>query len=317
MEYRNLGNTGIKVSRICFGTLTLSPLQAYLPLHEGVKIMKYAVERGINFFDTAEIYNNYPYLRELLHQCRNVDLIITSKSYAVTGAEMQESIEKARLALDRDVIDLFLLHEQESALTLKGHQGALDYLATAKSKGLVRAIGISTHNIAGVQGAMVIPEIDVIHPLINYQGLGIKDGTKEEMLAAIKNAALFGKGIYLMKALGGGNLLHDADFALEFAFGIKEAAAVALGMRSREEIIYNTLAASGLSIPDKIRSAVSTKKRRLHIDSWCEGCGACVDACPQGALFINEEGKAQVREENCLLCSYCAAACPHFFIKVY
>ena len=44
MEYRNLGRTGIRVSRLCFGLLTIGPLQANLPLAEGVDLLKYAVE---------------------------------------------------------------------------------------------------------------------------------------------------------------------------------------------------------------------------------------------------------------------------------
>nr|WP_250160186.1 aldo/keto reductase [Caloranaerobacter azorensis] len=66
MEYRNLGKTNIKVSRICFGSLTMGPLQANLPIETGANIIKYAYERGINFLDTAELYDNYEYIKEAL-----------------------------------------------------------------------------------------------------------------------------------------------------------------------------------------------------------------------------------------------------------
>ncbi|HAA89330.1 MAG: Aldo/keto reductase [Thermoanaerobacterales bacterium 50_218] len=317
MEYRLLGKTGIRVSRLCFGVLTIGPLQAHLPLPEGVSIMRYAVERGVNFFDTAELYGTYPYLRELLHQVKGKDLVIASKSYAVSFEEMKRSVEKARRELDRDVIDIFLLHEQESELTLKGHRGALEYLIEAKSKGIIKAVGISTHHVAGVKAATAVPEIEVIHPLLNYTGLGIRDGSVEDMVAAIVRASAAGKGVYLMKPLGGGNLISKADTALKFAFSQQAAAAVAVGMKSREEVEYNVLVASGLPVPEKIRRLVSRKRRRLHIEDWCEGCGECVQACPQEALFVGPQGKVQVREELCVLCGYCAAACPHFYIRVF
>ena len=149
MEYSILGRTGLRVSRLCFGVLTMGPLQADLPLAEGAALLKYAVEQGVNFFDTAEIYDSYHYLKQLLCCCPDKDLVITTKSYSVTAEEMKASLEKARQELDRDYIDIFLLHEQESALTIRGHRAALDYLIEAKEKGLVRAVGISTHRIAG------------------------------------------------------------------------------------------------------------------------------------------------------------------------
>jgi len=121
------------------------------------------------------------------------------------------SLEEARKELDRDYIDLFLLHEQENALTLKGHRPALEYLLQAKEAGKVRAVGISSHSVEAVKAAAVMPEIDVIHPLLNLQGLGIINGTLSQMLEAVNLALSEGKGIYAMKAIGGGNLLEQKE----------------------------------------------------------------------------------------------------------
>ena len=87
---------------------------------------------------------------------------------------MRTSVEKALKELGRDYIDIFMLHEQESILTIKGHWEAIEYLIEAKEKGIVRAIGISTHHVEGVMGAASVPEIDVIHPLVNIAGIGIR-----------------------------------------------------------------------------------------------------------------------------------------------
>lgn len=317
MEYRNLGRTGLKVSRLCFGSLTMGPLQAGLSLDEGAALLKYAAEQGVNFFDTAEIYDSYAYLRKLLHAFPNKDIIISTKSYAVTAEEMKASLDKARLELDRDYIDIFLLHEQESALTIRGHRAALDYLLESKEKGIVKAVGISTHRIAAAQAAAEMPELDVIHPLFNIRGLGIQDGTRQQMEDVLIGAAAAGKGIYLMKALGGGNLLPQADEAFQFAFSKPFASAVAVGMKTPQEVDTNVLIASGLPVPDELKQRVSKALRHLHIDQWCEGCGECVEVCPQGALFLGADGKTHVRQEECLLCGYCARACPYFYIKVY
>lgn len=317
MKYRMLGDTGLKVSRLCYGVLTLGPLQANLPLAEGVELLKYAVGQGVNFFDTAEIYEAYPLLRALLLALPDDRLVIASKSYAVTAGEAAASLEKARREMNRDVVDIFLLHEQESAATIRGHRAALDYLVEAREKGLIRAVGISTHRVAGVRGALEFPEIQVVHPLFNIRGLGIHDGTREDMLDAINLAAQAGKGIYLMKALGGGNLLAEGETALRYAFSLESAAAVAVGMKTRAEIDYNIRIACGLPVDDSLKQAVSTQVRTLHIDEWCEGCGKCALACPQGALALGPGGRMSVNRKECLLCGYCARACPNFFIKVY
>jgi aryl-alcohol dehydrogenase-like predicted oxidoreductase len=109
MEYRTLGKTGLSVSHLCFGVLTIGPLQANLPLAEGVALLEYAASRGVNFFDTAEDYRTYPYLRSLLRKVKDKPLIIASKSYAVTAQEMSASLDRARKEMDRDYIDIFLL----------------------------------------------------------------------------------------------------------------------------------------------------------------------------------------------------------------
>ncbi len=317
MEYRFLGRTGLKVSRLCFGVLTIGPLQANLPLTEGVAILKYAVTRGVNFFDTAEIYGTYPYLRLLFQEVKTPQLIVATKSYAFSAAGMKKSLEKARRELNRDFVDIFLLHEQESALTLRGHREALDFLVKAKERGLVKAVGISTHTVAGVRAALAVPEIEVIHPLLNIQGLGIRDGDRSQMLEAIEAAHALGRGIYLMKPLGGGNLLSEAESALKFAFSQPAAAAVAVGMKTREEVDFNAGVADNLPVPADLKAKISKEKRKLHIEDWCEGCGECASHCPQQALKSGPDGKMHVKEEDCLLCGYCARVCPLFCIKVY
>lgn len=317
MEYRILGKTGLSVSHLCFGVLTMGPLQANLPLAEGVALLEYAAAQGVNFFDTAEDYSTYPYIRALLRKVTDKQLIVASKSYAVTAQEMRVSLDRARRELDRDYVDIFLLHEQESALTLQGHQQALERLIEAREKGIVRAVGLSTHTVAGVRAVLDRPEIDVVHPLFNIRGLGIHDGSRETMLGAIKSAWSQGKGIYLMKALGGGHLLHQAEQALQYAFGQQYAAAVAVGMQTRAEIDFNVQLASNLPISEDLQSAAARQDRHLHIEDWCEGCGQCVEVCPQGALSLGDDGKIHVIESSCLLCGYCAGVCPYFCVKVY
>ncbi|AKX94440.1 aldo/keto reductase [Moorella thermoacetica] len=314
MQYTTLGTSGIRVSRLCFGSLTMGPLQAGLTIKEGAGLIRRALELGVNFIDTAQCYNNYPYIRAALKGWSG-EVVVATKSYDYTAEGMALSLEEARREMDREVIDIFLLHEQETALTLAGHRPALDYLLEARERGLVRAVGISSHAVEAVRVAATMPEIDVIHPLYNRAGLGILDGTREEMLAAITLAHTRGKGIYAMKALGGGHLAGEARAALEFVLKTPGIDAVAVGMQSPAEVEANVAWCSGREPGEDVLSRLQARKRCLLIEEWCQGCGNCVRRCPQGALEVIE-GRAVVDPERCILCGYCAGACRDFCIKV-
>jgi predicted aldo/keto reductase-like oxidoreductase len=314
MEYTVLGRTGITVSKMCFGSLVIGPLQLNLPPAEGSKVIRAALERGINFIDTAELYETYEHIREAVKGFGKRPVIAT-KSYAYNAGDAAKSVEKARKALDTDVIDIFLMHEQESRLTLRGHSEALEYYFNEREKGRIRAVGVSTHNIEVVRAICDMPEIDVIHPLINKTGIGIGDGTIDEMLDAVRNAYDKGKGVYGMKPLGGGNLLHSYDECMDFVLGLPFVHSIAVGMQNIDEVEMNIIKSEGGRIPDRLRESAALREKRLHIDYWCNACGKCIERCRQGALSL-AGGKIAVNYEKCLLCGYCGSACPQFAIKI-
>lgn len=314
MEYIQLGQTGLKVSRLCFGALVIGPLQKNMTVKEGAAVIRAALEKGVNFIDTAELYGTYEHIREALRGFGG-RAVVATKSYAYTAGDAARSVEKARQTLDMDVLDIFMLHEQETRLTLKGHREALEYYLNEREKGRIQAVGVSTHNIEVVRAVCEMPEIDVVHPLVNISGIGIGDGTLGEMLDAVKAAYECGKGIYSMKPLGGGNLLKSYDECMDFVLGLSYVHSIAIGMQSAEEVEMNVLKFEGREIPESLRKAAASGMKRLHIDFWCAGCGKCVKRCNQGALTIIE-GKAAADPEKCVLCGYCSSACPEFAIKI-
>lgn len=314
MQKIKLGWNGPLVSEVCFGSLAISPLQGRVSKEEGTSILEYAVAAGIDWLDTAEIYDNYDQLLPVLNHYPEVK--ITTKSYAVTGEEMLKSIEKARKGLGRDVIDFFLLHEQESVLTLKGHLYAWEELQKAKQKGTVGYTGFSTHAVSAVRDGSLFPGVDVIHPLINYKGLGIIDGTLQDMLAALEFASQLGLGIYAMKVFGGGHLGQNPAKALAFIKELPSVQAMALGMSSQAEVDYNMRLVSGENVSAELENSILQKERKLYIADWCEGCGKCIETCSQKALFLADNGQAEVEQEKCVLCGYCGRVCPHFCLKI-
>lgn len=311
----SLGKTGLNVSKICFGSLTMGPLQRNMSWEEGANLIKYGLERGINFIDTAELYETYGHISKALESIKREDLYIFTKSYAYDIKTAQESLSKALKELNTDYVDGFLLHEQESEHTLRGHYEATEFFLKMKEKGYIRAFGASTHSVKCVNACAELDYIDVIHPLINKTSIGILDGTNEEMDKAIKKAKSKGIGIYSMKPLGGGNLIKSYDDALDYVLDIKEIDSVAIGMQSKEEIDMNVLKFSRLDIPQKLYDDIQGKNRELVISEWCIGCKACENMCSQKAIKVIK-GKAVVDKEKCVLCSYCASYCKEFCIKI-
>jgi uncharacterized protein len=315
MEYRMLGETGIKVSRLCFGSLTIGPMQANLSLEDGSRVLIKAFDSGVNFIDSAKLYNTYPYIRKAVEIYGRRDIVISSRSYDYTYDGMKESVLEAINKLGVSYIDIFGLHEQESLYTLKGHMDALKYLIEAKEKGIIRAISISTHNVKAVEAACMFPEIDIIHPILNYKGIGIGDGTVSDMLKAIENARKSGKGIYSMKPIGGGNLIGEVKKCFSFVLENQSIDSVAVGMQSENEVACNIFLFEGKDVPQNIENKLRNTKRRLLIDEWCEGCGSCAQRCSMKALEI-VNGKCTVKQDICRLCGYCSTVCPQFCIKI-
>lgn len=305
-----LGSTEIRVSRLCFGTLTISPLQRNFDIKKGTALLKSAYDMGVTFFDTAELYGTYKHLGKAFAGMD--DVVISTKSYSYNEHTAKKSLDKALLEMNRDYIDVFMLHEQESGHTLRGHSEAIEYFLKKKQEGKIRAFGVSTHHVACVKAAVSYDEIEVIHPIYNNRGLGVVDGSAKEMQDAIKDAHQTGKGIFAMKPLGGGHLCNSISEAFSYADDSRYVHSVAVGMQSLRELEDNCAYFSGKR--DIMFNCIDNKKK-LMIHDWCSGCAACADACQNGALKL-VNNKIEIDQQRCVFCGYCGAACPNFAIKV-
>jgi len=317
MQRRKLGNTGIEVTELCFGVLPMGPNQRGLSPEEGGRLIRKAIERGVNFLDTAQSYRTYPHIRAALDSLpdKGRDVVISTKSAAKTYEEMAAAVDEARQALGRDVIDIFLLHAARvDASVFDERKGAYECLLDRKSMGVIRAVGISTHSVEVVRKAAEVDGIDIVFPIINVQGMGILHGTRDDMVQAIKAAAGAGKGLFAMKALAGGNLLSDIEGAFAYVRAIEGISAVAVGMVKEEELDINLAVFNDEPVPQALKTRVVNTKK-LIIQAFCIGCGRCVETCPNMAMEV-VDGKARNDKSRCILCGYCAPVCPQFAIRL-
>lgn len=310
-----LGSTGLHIHPLVFGTLSMGPLQADLSAAQGARLIRAALEGGVNLLDTAELYQTYPHIRQALVGYTG-EVLIATKTHTRDAGEALRHVEKALRELGRDYLDIVLLHAMQTDDPFAERGPVLEVLLRLRDAGHIRHLGLSTHYITGVRGAMGCADLEVIHPLINREGLGIMDGSAAQMAAAIAQAAKAGKGVYAMKALGGGNLIAHARASLRYVQQLTGVHAVAIGMLSEQEILANLALLEGRPCSDNVWQPLESRRRRLKIMApFCKGCGACLEACPAKALTVRE-GVARVDAERCVLCGYCAAACPHFLIRV-
>lgn len=315
MEKRVLGRTGIEVTELCFGALPMGPLQKNLSVEACADIVERALRLGITFVDTAQAYSTYEPIKIAMDRT-GIRPVIASKTNKKTYAEVENAVNEALEKLGVDYIDIFHIHAaREGGDAFEIYKESLRCLTDMKAKGKIKAVGISTHSTAVTRKAAAVEEIDVVFPIINKAGIGIIDGTKEDMAECIKIAADAGKGIYFMKALSGGGLINEYDEAMKFVRSIGSYASIAVGMVSTDEVDFNVRYFNGEDIKT-IPQTVKQYKKVIVFKSACKSCGKCIKTCPNRAISFDENNKADVDTSKCLTCGYCTPVCPQFAIRV-
>ena len=316
MEAKTLGKTGIKVTPLCFGTLTMSPMQRSLSVEEGAEVILHGLESGITYIDTAQMYGSYAQVKMALEKWPGPRPVVSSKSAAKSKTEMEKAIDECLEQTGLDYIDVFLLHAVRDIADFESRSEALKALANAKESGKIRAIGASSHSAKTIEYLSEKSEIEVLHPMLNMEGIGILDASLDEMIEFLRRAKKNGKGIYAMKPLGGGHLKGNATSALRWIFDSELVDSVAVGMTTFEEIDMNIAIAQGKEIDHDFAARVCGQPRRLFINEMiCVNCGSCIKSCQQGAIIAGEKTPV-VDHSKCVLCGYCAPECPKFAIRI-
>jgi aryl-alcohol dehydrogenase-like predicted oxidoreductase len=246
-----LGKTGITMSRVGQGTGmhggNRQSDHSRMGFEKLVSLLKHDFERGITFFDLADLYGTHLYCREALRTLPRKELTLLTKlwwRYDGPTVPVAESYRKrvAESTLQRfchelatDYIDIVLLHcasKREWVDELVPYMDALD---EAKKKGQVRAVGVSCHDLGAMQAAAECPWVDVLLARINHKGVKM-DGTTEEVTEVLRRTKENGKAVIGMKIYGEGQLAEERDECIRFAQGLGLIDAMTVGALTPAEM---------------------------------------------------------------------------------
>jgi len=237
-----LGDTGLVVSRLAIGTGTngwgYNSDQTRRGFDWLVDLLKLGYDLSINFWDMADQYGSHKHAREALKGIDREDIVITSKTTSRDRDACRRDVERFLREIGTDYVDIVLLHAKSSGDWNVSCRGAMDALAEAKEKGLVRAVGISSHGLDALKTAASEPWVDVILVRINYAGIRM-DAPPEQVIPVLERAHNAGKGIYAMKVLGCGPLTSDPEKAIKYVLNLKCVDAMTIGPTEHEHLRQN------------------------------------------------------------------------------
>lgn len=235
MERVEFGRTGLKVSRLAFGTGYLNG-----SVTAGARLLTEAYDLGVNFWDTSDDYGTHPHVARALKEVGRENVIVATKTYATTAVGARRSVTKALKELRVNAVDIFLLHAVDSVDELKAKEAALEALVRAQGAGLVRAVGVSSHSRYVLCHLLTLPEVDIALVVVNKTGVWMKDASPKEMHAVARQLKQSRRGVYGMKALGSGKVTGDQiPPALGWAFRFPFAHSICVGMTTSEELRAN------------------------------------------------------------------------------
>src|SRR5262245_7011461 len=234
-----LGRTGIKVSRLAQGTGThgvnKSSNQIRALGDRGLADLLVAgVANGLNFWDLADQYGSHPHGRLALKTVPRDKVVILTKTQASTQAEMRADLDRFRTELGTDYIDIVLLHCMLDADWPRANAGAMAVLSEAKEKGVIRAHGVSCHDLGAMRTAAASDWVDVDLARLNPARLHM-DGDPATIVSVLRTMKQAGKGVIGMKILGEGQLRHRIDEALQFALAQDVLDAFTIGAENATE----------------------------------------------------------------------------------
>ncbi len=243
-----LGRSGVKVTRLAFGTGSFSGrVQRQLGQDGFTRLVRYAYDQGIRFFETAESYGE-------MHKMLGIALKgIPRESYQLMSkvttfhedASPREKFDELRKLANTDYFDIMLLHWQHTATWPSDSSRWQDAIQEAESKKVVLSRGASVHGLPALRRVPGNKWLDIAMIRVNHRGksMDAEDydtqglGNVPEVVQRVKEVHKQGMGVISMKLIGEGTFnREDRQQAMKFAFRNAGVDCVTVGYKSTDEI---------------------------------------------------------------------------------
>ena len=295
-----LGRTGLLVSDVSFGSSRLSGAS---------DLVGYALDQGINYFDTAETYRggrSETAIGEALRGHR-ANVVLASKVKCETGDradELMQRLDGSLRRLQTDYIDVYFNHAVNDPARLENPEW-YEFTESARKLGKIRFTGMSGHAGRLIECLDLALDHDLVDVILVAYNFGQDPSFYQRMLdrfdfitlqadlpRVLKKAHSKGVGVVAMKTLMGARL-NDmrpyegagatfAQSAFRWVLSDPHVDALIVSMTSRERV-DEYLLASGAGPPGAASLQLLERYARLHTRTHCrQGCGVCLPSCPEG-----------------------------------
>lgn len=247
-DWVTLGKSRVKVTRLALGTGTISgQVQRDLGQEEFTKLVRYAYDRGIRFFETAESYHEmHKMLGIALKGVPRDSYRLMTKVTTRPGTDPQEKIDQLRKLANTDYFDIALLHWQHVATwpqdTVRWQDGILE----AENKHAVVSHGASVHGLPALRQFPGNQWLEIAMIRMNHKGVRMDAedyntsglGNVSEVVTHVKQVHKQGMGVISMKLVGEGEFTNreDRKKAMSFAFRNAGVDAVTVGFKNTGEV---------------------------------------------------------------------------------
>jgi predicted aldo/keto reductase-like oxidoreductase len=335
-RYVRLGRTGLEISDVSFGSSRLRG-------DEGV--VRHALERGVNYFDSAESYTGGQ-SEETLGRAlegRRDSVILTSKvkcGARSSRTELMESLEASLRRLRTDRIEIYFNHAVNDVARLQNPEWD-EFTARAKAQGKIRFTGMSGHGGRLVQCLDHALENDLVDVVLVGYNFGQDPeflqrftesfdfvARQPELPRVLARAKARDVGVVAMKTLMGGRLNDLRPFetggatyaqaAFRWTLSSPHVDALVVSMKSTE-MIDEYLGGSGWAPPSAADMELLRRYHALNGTTQCrQGCGDCLASCPHGVavgevlrarMYAHDQGDLEVGRSDYAALGAGAAAC--------
>lgn len=316
MEKIRLGRTELYVTKTAFGAL---PIQR-ISKADAVKLVRRAVDGGINYFDTANAYtDSEEKLGEALQGIRQ-NVVISTKSAGKDKKTVLAHIEESLRRLGTDYIDLFQFHNPAVLPDPNDPDGPFAAALEMQEKGYIRHIGITNHRPGVAKAAIESGNFETLQFPFCY----LAADTDFALVEGCKQADM---GFIAMKGLSGG-LLNNAEACYAF-MGQYDNVVPIWGIQHEWELDqWLELAKREAKLTPELQAVIDHDRQELA-GNFCRSCGYCLPCTagidiPQAARmamllrrspyqqYMTDEWYAKMHKiEECVHCDACKSRCPY------